>query len=47
MTNSRLTDPEVLEERAPVCLERFALRPKAVERARLKRPRPGAEASLP
>ena len=27
MTNSRLTDPEVLEERFPVRLERFALRP--------------------
>ena len=27
MTNSRLTDPEVLEMRFPVLLERFALRP--------------------
>jgi 5-oxoprolinase (ATP-hydrolysing) len=26
MTNSRLTDPEILEERFPVRLERFALR---------------------
>jgi 5-oxoprolinase (ATP-hydrolysing) len=26
MTNSRLTDPEILEERHPVLLERFALR---------------------
>ena len=29
MTNSRLTDPEVLEERFPVRLERFALRPNS------------------
>ena len=27
MTNSRLTDPEVLEQRFPVMLERFAIRP--------------------
>jgi 5-oxoprolinase (ATP-hydrolysing) len=27
MTNSRLTDPEVLETRFPVLLERFAIRP--------------------
>ncbi|MEB3175895.1 MAG: hydantoinase B/oxoprolinase family protein, partial [Cyanobacteriota bacterium] len=27
MTNSRLTDPEILESRFPVLLERFALRP--------------------
>jgi len=26
MTNSRLTDPEILEQRFPVCLHRFALR---------------------
>ncbi len=29
MTNSRLTDPEVLEHRFPVLLERFALRPNS------------------
>lgn len=27
MTNSRLTDPEILEQRFPVMLERFAIRP--------------------
>ena len=26
MTNSRLTDPEILERRFPICVERFALR---------------------
>ncbi|MEY3463653.1 MAG: hypothetical protein RLZZ468_1431, partial [Cyanobacteriota bacterium] len=30
MTNSRLTDPEVLEERYPVRLERFAIRPHGI-----------------
>ena len=29
MTNSRLTDPEVLESRFPVLLEKFSLRPNS------------------
>jgi 5-oxoprolinase (ATP-hydrolysing) len=36
MTNSRLTDPEILETRYPVLLERFAIRPGSGGRGRHK-----------
>lgn len=32
MTNSRLTDPEVLEQRFPVRLESFSIRPTPAEK---------------
>ena len=39
MTNSRLTDPEVLEWRYPVLLESFAIRPRLRRRGRASRRR--------
>ena len=37
MTNSRMTDPEVLESRFPVVVERFAIRARHGRRRRLAR----------
>ena len=48
MTNSRLTDPEVLEWRFPVLLESFAIRPgSGGARAAARRPWRGAPGPLP